>query len=110
MAVDILQPLKTFERPLQDSIRELRRGYQSVSECREQTLAECDARTAELSDCRRQLSDTARRLAEREQQLAERTQSHTALTAQYGALQAELDARRAELAQSVEKTLNAETH
>ena len=44
MSVDILSPLKAIERPVRESIRELRKDCQSLAECLEEALAECDRR------------------------------------------------------------------
>ena len=62
--LDLAIPLKSIEHPLHDSIRELRQGYQSLSDCVEQAMAECDQRGSELADCRRQLAEARRSLME----------------------------------------------
>ena len=88
---------QVIEFPLQDSIRELRTGYQSVSECLEQSLAECDLRTAELVDCRQQLMAANRNLAEQEHRLAQRAQAEADAQSQCAALRQRVDAMQSQL-------------
>jgi chromosome segregation ATPase len=109
VSVELSVPLKSLEQPLRESIRELRRGYQSVSECLEQTMAECDVRGAELADCRRQLAESRRSLSECERQLAERTRADADLVHRYANLKKQLEAKQAELTQTCEKFQQAQT-
>jgi chromosome segregation ATPase len=83
---------KTIDFPLQDSIRELRKGYQSVSECLEQSLAECDLRIAELADCRRQLVEANRNVAGQEKRVAEHARAEAAALERCTAVQQKLAA------------------
>jgi chromosome segregation ATPase len=96
---EVIQMLRAFERPLHDSITDLRRGYQTVSECLEQTLAESDMRAAELANARRQLAESRRSLSECERQLAERTRADSELAHRCATLKKQLEAKQAELAQ-----------
>ena len=66
VTVDLAQLAKSFDGPLRDSIRELQSGYQTISECLEQTTAQCELRTAELTECRRELEEVRHALNERE--------------------------------------------
>jgi len=103
VSVDLSIPLKSLEQPLRDSIRELRRGYQAVSDCLEQTMAECDMRGTELADCRRQLAEARRSLSECEKQLGERTRSDGDLANRYTALKKQVEAKQTELSQANER-------
>lgn len=103
VSLDLSLPLKALGRPLQESIRELRRGYQSVSECLEQALADCEQRGSELADCRHQLAETRRGLSERERQIAERTRAEAELSNCCSSLQANLESKTAELSQAHER-------
>jgi len=105
---EISLSLKSVEQPLRDSIRELRRGYQSVSECLEQTMAECDVRGAELADCRRQLAESRRSLSECERQLAERARADADLVHRYATLKKQAELKQAELAQANDQALHAQ--
>ncbi len=105
VSVDLSLPLNAIGRPLQDSIRELRRGYQSVSECLEQTLADCEQRGSELADCRRQLAEARRSLSEYERQLAERVRAENELSGRCGSIKKQLDTKSAELTQAQEKII-----
>jgi chromosome segregation ATPase len=104
VSVDFSLPLKTLEQPLRNSIQELRRGYQSVSECLEQSLAESEARGAELADCRRQLAEARRSLSECERQLAERTRGEAELNGKFATLKKHLEGKQAEWTQTSERT------
>lgn len=108
MSVDLSLPLNAIGRPLQDSIRELRRGYQSVSECLEQALADCEQRGSDLADCRRQLAEARRSLSECERQIAERTRAENELSNRTSAIKKQLDAKSAELAQANERILRVQ--
>jgi chromosome segregation ATPase len=108
VSVDLSLPLNAIGRPLQESIRELRRGYQSVSECLEQALADCEQRGSELADCRRQLAEARRSLSECERQIAERTRNETELTNRTSAIKKQLDAKSAELTQANERILRVQ--
>jgi len=103
VSAEVIQMLRTFERPLHDSITDLRRGYQTVSECLEQTLAESDMRAAELANCRRQLAESRRSLSECERQLAERTRADSELAHRCATLKKQLEAKQAELAQASDR-------
>lgn len=104
VSVDLSLPLKTLEQPLRNSIQELRRGYQSVSECLEQSLAESEARGAELADCRRQLAEARRSLSECERQLAERTRGEAELSGKFSALKKHFEGKQAEWTQTSERS------
>ena len=108
VSVDLSLPLNAIGRPLQDSIRELRRGYQSVSECLEQALADCEQRGSDLADCRRQLAEARRSLSECERQIAERTRAESELSNRTSAIKKQLDAKSAELAQANERILRVQ--
>lgn len=108
VSVDLSIPLKSLEQPLRDSIRELRRGYQAVSDCLEQTMAECDTRGTELADCRRQLAEARRSLSECEKQLAERTRADGDLAHRYAALKKQVEARQTELSQANDRATHAQ--
>jgi chromosome segregation ATPase len=88
---------KAVEFPLHESIRELRTGYESVSECLEQSLAECDLRAAELVDCRQQLMTANRNLADQEHRLAERARTEADAQSRCAALQQRVDAMQSQL-------------
>ena len=103
VAFDFAVPLKLLKQPLHDSIDELRQGYQSLSECVEQSIAECEQRGAELADCRRQLAEARRSLMEQEKALAERDQAAADATRRVTATTKQLEAGQAELAQANEK-------
>lgn len=105
VSVDLSIPLTAIGRPLQESIRELRRGYQSVSECLELTLADCEQRGSELADCRRQLAEARRNLSEYERQLAERVRAENELSGRCGAIKKQLEAKSVELTQAQEKII-----
>jgi len=108
LSADLSLFLRSLERPLQDSIRDLRRGYQSVCECLGQTMAESDIRAAEVANCRRQLAESRRSLSEAERQLAERVRTDGELSQRCAGLKKQLDSKQIELAQAVEKLLRAE--
>jgi chromosome segregation ATPase len=78
-------------------------GYQSVSECLEQTMAECDLRAAELDDSRRQLAHACRNLSACEKQLAERTAAEADLANRCGTQKTDLDAKQSQLAAANER-------
>lgn len=103
VSIDVSQPLKAIEHPLQDAIRELRQGYQTVSECLQQTIAECDLRGNELADCRRQLAEARRSLSEYERQVGERARAESDLLNRCATLKRHLDAKQTELAQTNER-------
>ena len=103
MSLDLSLPLKALGRPLQESIRELRRGYQSVSECLEQALADCEQRGAEVADCRRQLAEARRSLSECERQIADRARAETDLSSRCATFKKQLEAKAAELSQANER-------
>jgi chromosome segregation ATPase len=108
VSAEVIQMLRTFERPLHDSITDLRRGYQTVSECLEQTLGESDMRAAELANCRRQLAESRRSLSECERQLAERTRADSELAHRCATLKKQLEAKQAELAQAGDRLAQAQ--
>jgi chromosome segregation ATPase len=108
VSVDLALPLKSLQLPLHDSIRELRRGHQSVSECLEQVLAECDQRGVELAECRRQLADASRELIEREKTLAERTQAAAEAIEGCCALKKQLEAIQSDLARASDERRQAQ--
>lgn len=108
MSVDLSIPLKSLEQPLRDSIRELRRGYQAVSDCLEQTMAECDVRGTELADCRRQLAEARRSLSEYEKQLAERTRADGDLAHRYAAVKKQVETKQTELSQANDRASHAQ--
>ncbi len=109
MSVELSLPLKSVEQPLRHSIQELRRGYQSVTECLEQSLAESEARGAELADCRRQLAEARRSLTECERQLAERTRAEAELNGRFAALKKHLESKQAEWTQASERIQTLQT-
>lgn len=108
VSVELSLPLKSLGQPLRDSIRELRLGYQPVSECLEQTMAECDLRVAELGDCRRQLAQARESLSECEKQVAERNGVEADLANQCGTLQKALESKQTELAQAADQFAHAQ--
>ena len=109
MSVELSIPLKSLEQPLGESIRELRRGYQAVSDCLEQTMAECDLRGTELADCRRQLAEARRSLSECEKQLAERTRADGDLTHRYSALKKQFEQKHGDLVQANDRASQAQS-
>ncbi|MEX0677078.1 MAG: hypothetical protein WD063_08385 [Pirellulales bacterium] len=100
LSLDLSQPLKALGRPLQESIRELRRGYQSVSECLEETLVDCEQRGRELADCRRQLAEARRSLSECERQIADRARAEAELSNRCTTLKKHFEAKADELSQA----------
>jgi chromosome segregation ATPase len=103
VSIDTSPPLKLVEHPLRDSIRELRRGYQSVSECLDQTMAECDQRGIELADCRRQLAEARRSLMESGKQLAEKARAEADLLNRCAEFKKQLEAAQAESVQNKQR-------
>jgi chromosome segregation ATPase len=95
--------LKSLTNPLRDSIRELRVGYQSMSECLELTMAECDLRAVELEDCHRKLVHARRSLGECQQQLAARGAADAEIANRCAAQANELGAKQLQLTQALEQ-------
>jgi chromosome segregation ATPase len=100
-------PLKSLANPLRDSIRELRVGYQSMSECLELTMAECDLRAVEVEDCHRQLVHARRSLNECQQQLAAREAADAETANRCMAQANELEAKQLQLTQALEQLAQA---
>ena len=108
MSLDLSLPLKAIQHPLHDSIRELREGYQSLSDCVEQAMADCEQRGAELADCRRQLAEARRSLIEQEKNLSERTKAEADAARRAMVLKKQLEAAHTELSQANEKLLHVQ--
>jgi chromosome segregation ATPase len=108
VSLDLSLPLKALGRPLQESIRELRRGYQSVSECLEQALTDCEQRGSELADCCRQLAEARQRLSECERQIADRARTEGNLSNRCATLEKRLEIKTAELSQANENVVHAQ--
>ena len=104
--LDLAIPLKSIEHPLHDSIRELRQGYQSLSDCVEQAMAECDQRGSELADCRRQLAEARRSLMEQEKDLSERAKAESEASKRCAALKKQLETAQGELGKANEKLVH----
>lgn len=109
VSLDLALPLKLFEQPLHDSIHELHQGYQSLSDCVDQAMAECEQRGTELAECRSQLAEARRGLLEQEKELAERTRAEADATRSLGELKPRLEATLAELAEANEKLTHAQS-
>ncbi len=108
VSLDLSLRLKALGRPLQESIRELRRGYQSVSECLEQALADCEQRGSELADCRHQLVEARQSLSQCERQIADRAGAEADLSNRCATLEQHLEIKTAELSQAHEKVIHAQ--
>jgi DNA repair exonuclease SbcCD ATPase subunit len=108
VSIDILPTLQSFEHPLQESIRQLRQGYQSIQQCLDEALSECDARAAALAESKRQLAEAQRSLSERERQLAEHVKAESEAVGRANALRKHVEARQAELAQANEKLMQSQ--
>jgi chromosome segregation ATPase len=103
VSVDLSELAQSFDDPLRELVRELRRGYQSIAECLEQTTAECEVRTAELADYSRQLATARQTQLEQEQEIAKRTAAQTTESHRCAALKEQLEAIHEELRQTIEK-------
>jgi chromosome segregation ATPase len=108
VTVDLTQLAKSFDEPLRESIRELQHGYQTISECLDQTTAQCELRAAELGECRRELADVCQDLAARERELRERDRGDSDERERIAAFQQQLDSIRHELDEASEKARQAE--
>ncbi len=108
MGANLSALAKSFDVPLRDLVRELRRGYQSISECLEQTTAECDARAAELADCQRQLADAQRMIVDQELQMAQWANGQATESNRCAAHKEQMEAKQWELDQTIERLRLAE--
>ncbi len=107
MSTELSPPPKPPTNPLRDSIRELRQGYQSVTECLELSMAECDLRAIELEDCRRQLAHARQSQNECEQRLARLSAAEAEVNGRCAALTSELAAKQVQLSEILEQLAHA---
>ena len=107
MSTELSPPPKPPINPLRDSIRELRQGYQSVTECLELSMAECDLRAIELEDCRRQLAHARQSQSECEQRLARLSAAEAEVNGRCASLTSELAAKQVQLGEILEQLAHA---